>query len=90
MKKWATIACEQFTSNQSYWDQVASELVIILDTYKITFLQSFYLGKIDEARNLQDNHHEMGKYLSNEIFSFYITVCILVVTEIDHGTRYGL
>jgi hypothetical protein len=88
MKKWATIACDQFTSNQSYWDQVASEVGDHPSTLKITFPE-FYLGKIDEARKIQDIHHEMGKYLEENLFVLHHGM-ILVEREIDHGTRYGL
>ena len=88
MNKWATIACDQYTSNQSYWNQVESEVGENPSTLKITFPE-YYLGKIDEINKIQDIHHEMGKYLEENLFVSHRGM-ILVEREIDHGTRYGL
>ncbi len=88
MKKWATIACDQFTSNKSYWDQVESEVGSDPSTLKITFPEC-YLGKIDETGKIQDIHREMKKYLEENLLVLHRGM-ILIERKIDHGIRYGL
>lgn len=87
-KKWATIACDQYTSNKAYWDQVESEVGNQPSTLKITFPE-FYLGKIDEAKKVSEIQNEMKKYLDEGLFTTHKGM-ILVERQIDNGIRHGL
>ncbi len=86
--KWATIACDQFTSNQKYWEDVEAIVGNSSSTLKITFPE-FYLGKIDEAQKVHDIQNEMNRYLIENVFVEHKGM-ILVERQIDHGVRYGL
>ncbi len=88
MEKWATIACDQFTSNQKYWEQVETEVGDQPSTLKITFPE-FYLGKIDETAKINAIQDEMRQYLAQELFTNHQGM-ILVERQIDNGIRHGL
>ncbi len=88
LEKWATIACDQFTSNKAYWDEVNQIVGDAPSTVKITFPE-YYLGKIDEEQKIKQIHAEMEVYLRVGILKNHHGM-ILVERQIDHGLRYGL
>ncbi len=88
MTKWAVIACDQYTSNKSYWDKVEEIVGDAPSTLKITFPE-YFLGKVDEAAKVADIQKEERKYLAEGIFDEHPGM-ILVERKIDNGTRWGL
>ncbi|HNY93885.1 MAG TPA: DUF1015 domain-containing protein [Flexilinea sp.] len=88
LTKWATIACDQFTSNKAYWDEVESIVGDSPSTLKITFPE-YYLGKIDEAKKIQEIQDTMYRYLRDNLFVTHNGM-ILVERQIHNGLRYGL
>ncbi len=86
--KWATIACDQYTSNKAYWESVESIVGDAPSTLKITFPE-FYLGKIDETQKIKDIQQTMEQYLEDDVFVAHHGM-ILVERKIDNGYRYGL
>lgn len=88
MQKWAVIACDQYTSQKTYWEQAEKIVGDAPSTLKITFPE-YYLGKVDEAKKISDIQKEMNKYLDENLFDIHPGM-ILVERHIDNGIRYGL
>jgi len=51
MSKWAVIACDQYTSDQNYWNRVAEKVGDSPSTYHLTFPEC-YLGSSDEDERI--------------------------------------
>ncbi len=66
MQKWACIACDQFTSEKKYWDELASVVGDSVSTLKLT-LPEIYLNDNAEERikKINENIHA---YLENGVF----------------------
>ena len=87
-KKWAVIACDQFTSQPEYWQKVESYVSDSPSTLRLIFPE-VYLGKQGEDVRLQQVLASMKQYLSADIFSHHQNL-ILVEREVDGKTRHGL
>ncbi len=66
LRKWAVIACDQFTSEPEYWQQVAEVVGDAPSTYHIT-LPEIYLGTPEEGRRVQQIRQVMQEYLSRDL-----------------------
>lgn len=62
LTRWAVIACDQFTSEMEYWDEVQKIVGDAPSTYQIT-LPEVYLGKPQEAERLASVNATMDTYL---------------------------
>ena len=51
LKKWAVIACDQFTSEPEYWQQVAETVGDAPSTFNLV-LPEVYLGTPEEAARI--------------------------------------
>ncbi|MCK5731544.1 MAG: DUF1015 domain-containing protein [Tenericutes bacterium] len=67
MKKWAVIACDQFTSEPEYWDQLKSIVDNVPSTYHL-ILPEAYLER-DMKHNIDRVNRMMQTYLTHNIFS---------------------
>ena len=63
LAKWSVIACDQFTSQQEYWQAVASKVVAAPSTYHL-ILPEVYLEKAGVAERIKRIHDTMLEYLS--------------------------
>ncbi len=88
LEKWSVIACDQFTSQPDYWDQVAKIVDGAPSTFHIT-LPEIYLGKPEEAERLVSTQVRMKDYLQNGILEPYEGM-IYVERTVDGKTRRGL
>jgi hypothetical protein len=89
LHKWAVIACDQFTSEPDYWQQVEKIVAGNPSTLHLT-LPEVYLGKTAEESRAASAQDTMKKYLSEGAFS---TIDGLILVERNTGTgktRYGL
>jgi len=88
LHKWAVIACDQFTSEPEYWQQVAELVSDAPSTYHIT-LPEVYLGTPDEAERVEMIRRTMQDYLARDLF---VEREGLVLVERTAGgrTRHGL
>lgn len=66
MNKWAVIACDQFTSQPEYWQQVAELVGDAPSTFHLT-LPEVFLGKPQEAERLVTIQKNMQRYLDEGI-----------------------
>lgn len=88
-ENWSVIACDQFTSQPEYWNQVSSITEGSASAYHITFPE-IYLGKGDEKR-ISEINFNMNEYLKNGVFKEYPDSMIFVERTLPSGKiRYGL
>ena len=64
--KWAVIACDQFTSEPEYWQNVANYVGNSPSTLNL-MLPELYLGKPDENSRIQQIQRSMKGYLDKNI-----------------------
>jgi len=88
LEKWSVIACDQFTSQPDYWDQVAKYVGDAPSTFHIT-LPEIYLGKPEETLRLNTTQLHMKEYLQNGILESFEGM-IYVERSVDGKTRRGL
>ncbi|GAP10490.1 hypothetical protein BECAL_01660 [Bellilinea caldifistulae] len=88
LRKWATIACDQFTSQPEYWEQVAKEVGNAPSTLNL-ILPEVYLGKPEELERIQTAQKTMRQYLDDGIFDVHSGL-IHVERTVNSKTRHGL
>lgn len=66
LTRWAVIACDQFTSQPEYWDQVKNLVGDAPSTYNL-ILPEVYLGKPEEAARLKSTQQAMRDYVNNGV-----------------------
>lgn len=86
--KWAVIACDQFTSQPDYWQQVARIVGEEPSTFHIT-LPEIFLGKPEETIRLESTQKKMKEYLEQGILVPHQGM-IYVERTVEGRTRRGL
>ena len=64
MSAWAVIACDQFTSQLDYWDDVEKIVGNKPSTLRMMFPEA-YLGKVDEEEFIKKTNKTIDQYLSD-------------------------
>jgi hypothetical protein len=88
LHRWSVIACDQFTSQMEYWDQVKN----IVDGYPSTLdliLPEIYLGKPEESQIVAKTHEKMREFQEKGILISKEGM-VLVERETTSGKRFGL
>ena len=88
LEKWAVIACDQFTSELTYWQQVEEIVGKSPSTYQM-ILPEVYLGTPEEKRRVKTTHEVMRNYLNADIFK-PVSEFIYVLRTVGNRTRRGL
>jgi hypothetical protein len=88
LHRWAVIACDQFTSEPEYWQQVADLVGDAPSTYHIT-LPEVYLETPAEAERVRSIRETMHAYLRRDLFMEHEGF-ILVERTAGGKTRHGL
>ena len=86
--KWAVIACDQFTSEPEYWQEVEHIVGESPSTYHI-ILPEVYLGTSEEESRVKSTQDSMEKYLKSATFR-QVNDFIYVLRTIHGKTRRGL
>ena len=90
LKKWAVIACDQYTSEPDYWDNVTKEAGDAPSTLNLV-LPEVYLGTEKEAEKLGSIADTAKSYLNEGILQSPGTGFILTDRATDlHPSRKGL
>ncbi|MBR5094019.1 MAG: DUF1015 domain-containing protein [Oscillospiraceae bacterium] len=90
MEKWAVIACDQFTSDQAYWDRVRAKAGDAPSTIRL-ILPEAELGSAGEAEHIAQINETMAEYLRRGIFETYPESYVYVERTLANGTiRKGL
>jgi hypothetical protein len=87
-KKWAVIACDQFTSQPEYWQQVDQLVGSNPSTFHL-ILPEVYLGKPEEKQRLNTIRANMIRYQEENLFVSYEGMLLVERTYGKH-TRHGL
>ena len=89
LEKWAVVACDQFTSDRSYWKKAEEFIGDAPSTLYIT-LPEVYLEDDDKKERIASIDENMEKYLDNGVFRTLESSFVLVERRTETGTRYGL
>ncbi len=85
---WAVIACDQFTSQPEYWQEVEKIVDGAPSTLRL-ILPEVYLGTDEEAQLTQKTQQAMRDYLAQNLLTTYSGL-VLVERTIGGKTRRGL
>jgi hypothetical protein len=88
LSKWAVVACDQFTSQPEYWEQVKGLVGKEPSTLKLVFPE-VYLGRPGEAQRIQQIQSEMQAYLDQDLLRAFEGL-VYVERTIGSATRRGL
>ena len=86
-QKWAVIACDQFTSEPEYWEDVARIVGDAPSTLDL-FLPEVYLS--ETAERLPKIHKQMKNYLENILIPHENAMIAIERTLTDGSIRHGL
>ncbi len=89
-KKWAVIACDQYTQNQEYWNQVEKNCKESPSTLNL-ILPEIYLNSPDKKERISKIRSTMKNYLDNGIFDSEKKEFIYIERKTAFGRcRHGL
>ncbi len=90
MRRWAVIACDQFTSDAAYWQRVRQQAGQMPSTIHM-ILPEADLGNTDESAAISRINATMEQYLCKDVFTTYPQSYIYVERTLLNGTvRPGL
>ncbi len=90
MRRWAVIACDQFTSDAAYWQRVRDFVGENKSTLHM-ILPEADLGSANEAEAVKKINATMDNYLENDAFVTYANAYVYVERTLQNGTvRPGL
>lgn len=88
-RKWAVIACDQFTSQPDYWKEIQESVKDSLSTLHL-ILPEAELSENDDAR-IADINATMEQYLKDRVFNCYKDSYIYVERQLENGViRKGI
>lgn len=89
LSKWAVIACDQFTAQSEYWDEVEDYVGNKPSTLNLIYPECFLYENNREAR-INKINSKMKEYFQSDIFDEYKESFILVKRTINGKERLGL
>ena len=88
LSKWSVIACDQFTSQPEYWDEVKREVNKSPSTLNL-ILPEVFLGKPEEQSLIACIQQSMRTYLEKKTIT-PVEGMVLIERISSTGTRHGL
>lgn len=90
MTRWSVVACDQYTSEPEYWEEVDS-LVGGSPSALRLILPEIYLGREDTPAKIRDINRKIREYLNNGAFREYKNAMIYVErVQSDGKVRRGI
>lgn len=90
MEKWAVIACDQFTSDEAYWQRVRKTAEGAVSAINL-ILPEAELGTPKEAEHTALINETMRKYLKDDVFETFHDSYVYVERTLENGSiRKGL
>ncbi|MFA5421966.1 MAG: DUF1015 domain-containing protein [Bacilli bacterium] len=86
MTAFAVIACDQFTSQRSYWDELKAEIGDKPSTFHMIFPEA-YLTLVDEQEYIRGINRNIDRYLAREVLRDIGSSFILVERATPHTKR---
>ncbi len=84
MKKWSVIACDQYTSEPEYWNEVYNKVGDAPSTLNL-ILPEIFLENDDVSERIENIHDSMNKYISEGIFREYKNAMVYVERVQSNG-----
>jgi len=88
LEKWAVIACDQFTSQKNYWENLKTFVGKEPSTLNLIYPEA-YLSEFSK-KNIQKIHNNMEAYVQKGVLKSQGRCLILVVRKMKTYTRIGL
>ena len=91
--KWAVIACDQFTSQPDYWDEVKKYVGDSPSALNVVFPEIYLSGKdgISDEKRIENINSTMKKYLSDNTLKQAVTAgYVFVERTTESGVRLGI
>lgn len=88
LRKWAVIACDQFTSEPDYWERVSTTVGNAPSTYHL-ILPEAWLTRPDKSERIQFSQAKMREYLDSGLLEAHRGF-VLVERSVGDGTQTGL
>ena len=85
-QKWATIACDQFTSQPEYWQKVADIVGAAPSTYNLV-LPEVFLGTPDENEHIQRSQQKMREYVHQDLLDSHTGLVYVERTSLGRLRR---
>lgn len=90
MTKWSVVACDQYTSQPEYWEDVKNTVADNVSTYNLV-LPELYLNGNDVDEQIKDINANMQKYVENGVFTEYKNSFIYLERTMNNGkVRKGI
>jgi hypothetical protein len=89
LEKWAVVACDQYTAQRGYWDDVDAFVGEEPSTLRL-MLPEAYLGDADESQRIESIKHTMLTYLENGTLEEADDGFIYLRRYVDGRLRKGL
>ncbi|MDE5557041.1 MAG: DUF1015 family protein [Ruminococcus sp.] len=90
MNKWSVIACDQYTSEPEYWNEVYNIVGDAPSTLNL-ILPEIFLENDDVSEKIENIHNSMDKYISDGIFREYKNAMVYVERVQSNGiVRKGI
>ncbi len=90
MKKWAVVACDQYTGQPDYWKRVEETVGNADSTLKL-ILPEVYLESPDSEKRIEKIHVEMDRILSSDTLKEYKdTIVYIERVQSDGKIRQGI
>ena len=90
MHKWSVVACDQYTSEPKYWEEVESIVGDAPSTLRIT-LPEIYLNDANVEERIKKINETMTEYLNEDIFTnLDDSMIYLERTQSDGKVREGI
>ncbi len=86
MKKWSVVACDQYTSEPEYWEEVTKYIGEDYSTINLT-IPEIYLNDSDIDVRIKNTNAAMNKYIENGIFREYKNTYIFVERTLKNGIK---
>ncbi len=86
MKKWSVVACDQYTSEREYWNEVEEFTKDEYSTLHLT-IPEVYLNDSDIDKRIEKTNENMLEYVEMDIFTEYKNTYIYVERTLKNGVK---
>ena len=86
MKKWSVVACDQYTSEPEYWDQVTNSVGGNYSTLNLT-IPEIYLNDKDIEERIKNTNNNMIKYIQDGIFVEHTNTYMYIERTLKNGVK---
>ena len=86
MQKWSVVACDQYTSEREYWNEVEEFTKNDYSALKLT-VPEVYLNDSDIEKRIEKTNEKMNEYIAKDIFTEYKNTFIYVERTLKNGVK---